>query len=68
MALQSVQVRPTESADINVLETYIESLINQPVPSTHSRIPVFSFKTSPENVQLIKDKFGDDVTVDTVDA
>ncbi|PNP42996.1 hypothetical protein THARTR1_11162 [Trichoderma harzianum] len=64
MALQSVQVRPHETADLNELETFIESLINQPVPSTVSRVPVFSFKTTEENVKLIKDKFGNDVIVD----
>ncbi|KAL7952696.1 hypothetical protein V8C34DRAFT_309820 [Trichoderma compactum] len=66
MALQSVQVRPHETADLNELETFIESLINQPVPSTVSRVPVFSFQTSEENVKLIKDKFGNDVIVDAV--
>ncbi|KAL6818082.1 hypothetical protein GGI42DRAFT_309321 [Trichoderma sp. SZMC 28013] len=66
MALQSVQVRPHETADLNELETFIESLIGQTVPSTVSRVPVFSFKTSEENVKLIKDKFGNDIIVDAV--
>ncbi|KAK0761591.1 hypothetical protein N5P37_006544 [Trichoderma harzianum] len=66
MALQSVQVRPHETADLNELETFIESLIGQTVPSTVSRVPVFSFKTSEENVKLIKDKFGNDVIIDAV--
>ncbi|KAL5090794.1 hypothetical protein Trisim1_004098 [Trichoderma cf. simile WF8] len=82
MALQNVQVRPHETADLNELETYvtflialrilliiyrfIESLIGQTVPSTVSRVPVFSFKTSEENVKLIKDKFGNDCIIDAV--
>ncbi|KAL6886111.1 hypothetical protein HDV57DRAFT_515294 [Trichoderma longibrachiatum] len=66
MALQSVQVRPHETADVNELETFIESLINQTVPSTFSKVPVFSFKTTEENVKLIKEKFGDHVIIDIV--
>ncbi|TFB00477.1 hypothetical protein CCMA1212_007573 [Trichoderma ghanense] len=68
MALQSVQVRPHETVDINELETFIESLINQPVPSTFSKVPVFSFKTTEENVNKIKAKFGDQVIIDTASA
>ncbi|EHK17825.1 uncharacterized protein TRIVIDRAFT_76398 [Trichoderma virens Gv29-8] len=67
MALQSVLVRPHETADLNELEVFIESLINQPVSSTASRVPVFSFKTTEENVKLIKAKFGNDIIVDTED-
>ncbi|KAL6812234.1 hypothetical protein V8C40DRAFT_257292 [Trichoderma camerunense] len=66
MALLNVQVRPHETADLNELETFIESLIGQTVPSTVSRVPVFSFKTSEENVKLIKDKFGNDCIIDAV--
>ncbi|KAL6799702.1 hypothetical protein J3E68DRAFT_396486 [Trichoderma sp. SZMC 28012] len=66
MALQSVQVRPHESADLNALETFIETLIGQTVPSTVSRVPVFSFKTSEENVNKIKEKFGNDCIIDAV--
>ncbi|QYT01865.1 hypothetical protein H0G86_008879 [Trichoderma simmonsii] len=66
MALQSVQVRPHETADLNALETFIESLIGQTVPSTVSRVPVFSFKTSEENVNKIKEKFGNDCIIDAV--
>ncbi|KAL6872709.1 hypothetical protein J3F83DRAFT_580794 [Trichoderma novae-zelandiae] len=68
MALQSVQVRPHETADLNELETFIETLINQPVPSTFSKVPVFSFKTTEENVNKIKAKFGEHVIVDTANA
>ncbi|EGR51019.1 uncharacterized protein TRIREDRAFT_120311 [Trichoderma reesei QM6a] len=66
MALQSVQVRPHETADVNELETFIESLINQTVPSTFSKVPVFSFKTTEENVNKIREKFGDHVIIDIV--
>ncbi|KAK4070901.1 hypothetical protein Trihar35433_5368 [Trichoderma harzianum] len=66
MALQSVQVRPHETADLNALETFIETLIGQTVPSTVSRVPVFSFKTSEENVNKIKEKFGNDCIIDAV--
>ncbi|KAK1249564.1 hypothetical protein MKX07_003080 [Trichoderma sp. CBMAI-0711] len=66
MALQSVQVRPHETADVNELETFIESLINQTVPSTFSKVPVFSFKTTEENVNKIREKFGNHVIIDIV--
>ncbi|KAH0490870.1 hypothetical protein TgHK011_002321 [Trichoderma gracile] len=66
MALQSVQVRPNEKADVNELETFIESLINQTVSSTFSSVPVFTFKTTEENVKKIKEKFGDQVIIDIV--
>ncbi|KAM0249685.1 hypothetical protein ACHAQJ_008946 [Trichoderma viride] len=66
MAKQSVQVRPDETINFDEVETFIESLIHQTVPSTASRVPVFSFQTTEENVNKIKEKFGDKVTVDAV--
>ncbi|KAL7940192.1 hypothetical protein V8C42DRAFT_338281 [Trichoderma barbatum] len=68
MALQNVQVRPQEDINFDEVETFIESLINQPVRSTVSRVPVFSFKTTEENVKLIKNRFGETVTIEAVNA
>ncbi|RFU80563.1 hypothetical protein TARUN_1682 [Trichoderma arundinaceum] len=66
MALQSVQVRPHETADLEALETFIETLIGQTVPTTGSRVPVFSFRTTEENVQKIKAKYGEHCIIDAV--
>ncbi|KAL7893229.1 hypothetical protein HDV63DRAFT_387518 [Trichoderma sp. SZMC 28014] len=66
MAIQSVQVRPQKSADSDEIETYIESLIGRTVSTTASMVPVFSFQTTEENVQKIKEKFGDQIVVDVV--
>ncbi|GFP57690.1 hypothetical protein ACSS6W_007498 [Trichoderma asperelloides] len=66
MAIQSVQVRPQKAANADVIETFIESLIGRTVSTTASMVPVFSFQTTEENVNKIKEKFGDEVIVDVV--
>ncbi|KAM0470571.1 hypothetical protein ACHAPX_009834 [Trichoderma viride] len=66
MAIQSVQVRPQKDTISDEVETFIESLIGRTVSTTASRVPVFSFQTTEENVQKIKEKFGDQIIVDVV--
>ncbi|KAL7781330.1 hypothetical protein V8C37DRAFT_398193 [Trichoderma ceciliae] len=70
---ETADLNDLETYDIglcnNIANTYyyyrfIEALIGQTVPSTISSVPVFSFKTTEENVQKIKARFGDHIIVD----
>ncbi|KAL6903894.1 hypothetical protein GGI43DRAFT_381600 [Trichoderma evansii] len=64
MALQSVTVRPQKAEKSDEIEVFIEELIGQPLSTTASAIPVFSFKTTEENVEKIKSKWGNEIILD----
>ncbi|KAK7432180.1 hypothetical protein QQZ08_001125 [Neonectria magnoliae] len=64
MAQKAVQLRPKElNSDFRELNEYLEKLIGHPVPSTRSLPPIFFFVTSEENVEKLKEHYGDKVII-----
>ncbi|KAH6874412.1 hypothetical protein B0T10DRAFT_567340 [Thelonectria olida] len=64
MAQKAVQLRPTSfDGNFSEIDNYLVELIGHPVPSTKSLPPIYFFVTSEENIEKIKQKFGDKVSL-----
>ncbi|KAM5356774.1 hypothetical protein ACJ41O_003420 [Fusarium nematophilum] len=63
MGQKAVQLRPNDFSGNPDLSDYLEELIGHPVPSTKSLPPIYFFVTSEENVEKIKEKYRDTVTI-----